>query len=40
MSDRAVVKDRGYSWINNKSGVHAFMVDDFTGFADTESCAA
>ncbi|XP_020598922.1 pentatricopeptide repeat-containing protein At4g20770 [Phalaenopsis equestris] len=28
MSDRGVVKDRGYSWINNKNGVQAFMVDD------------
>ncbi|KAK8941022.1 Pentatricopeptide repeat-containing protein [Platanthera zijinensis] len=34
MSDRGVVKDRGYSWISNKSGVHAFMVDDFMGLVD------
>lgn len=34
MSDRGVVKDRGYSWISNKSGVHAFMVDDCLDLVD------
>ncbi|KAI0499021.1 hypothetical protein KFK09_019921 [Dendrobium nobile] len=34
MSDRGVIKDRGYSWIHNKRGVHAFMVDDFLGLVD------
>ncbi|KAG9439551.1 hypothetical protein H6P81_019716 [Aristolochia fimbriata] len=28
MSDRGVVKDRGYSWIEFKNRVQAFMVDD------------
>ncbi|KAG6487523.1 hypothetical protein ZIOFF_056111 [Zingiber officinale] len=28
MSDRGVKKNRGYSWIDNKNGVRAFMVDD------------
>ncbi|KAJ6796299.1 pentatricopeptide repeat-containing protein-like [Iris pallida] len=31
MRDNGVVKDRGYSWIDHKSGVRAFMVDDGEG---------
>lgn len=40
MSTRGVSKDRGYSWINNKSGVRAFMVDDDMGTdsEDKSSC--
>uniref|UniRef100_A0A0E0JVZ8 Pentacotripeptide-repeat region of PRORP domain-containing protein n=1 Tax=Oryza punctata TaxID=4537 RepID=A0A0E0JVZ8_ORYPU len=31
MSNRGVVKGRGYSWIDQKDGVHAFMVADDLG---------
>nr|XP_019707243.1 pentatricopeptide repeat-containing protein At4g20770 [Elaeis guineensis] len=35
MCERGVAKDRGYSWIDNKRGVRAFMVDDL-GIVDGE----
>jgi hypothetical protein len=31
MSNRGVVKGRGYSWIDQKDGVRAFMVADDLG---------
>ncbi|KAL6888468.1 hypothetical protein ACP4OV_009494 [Aristida adscensionis] len=31
MSSRGVVKGRGYSWVDHKDGVHAFMVADDLG---------
>ncbi|PKA62102.1 Pentatricopeptide repeat-containing protein [Apostasia shenzhenica] len=35
MSDNGVVKDKGYSWINQKNGgVNAFMVDDCLGLVN------
>nr|UPT49693.1 pentatricopeptide repeat protein AaPPR1180 [Agave angustifolia] len=44
MSDRGVVKDRGYSWIDQKKGgVRAFMVDGGEGKLsqdDDDACAA
>ncbi|XP_020109255.1 pentatricopeptide repeat-containing protein At4g20770-like [Ananas comosus] len=36
MSNRGVVKDRGYSWINQKDGVRAFMVSDDLSMVDAE----
>ncbi|ONK65744.1 uncharacterized protein A4U43_C06F480 [Asparagus officinalis] len=43
MSDCGVVKDKGYSWIDQKSGVRAFMVDDGEGqlsYDDNDACVA
>ncbi|XP_072953978.1 pentatricopeptide repeat-containing protein At4g20770 [Typha angustifolia] len=37
MSNRGVVKDRGYSWIDNKNGVRAFMVADDMRMEECES---
>ncbi|RZR86993.1 hypothetical protein BHM03_00014299 [Ensete ventricosum] len=40
MSGRGVAKDRGYSWIDNKNGVRAFMVDDDLWMVNAEEQAS
>ncbi|URE37219.1 PPR repeat [Musa troglodytarum] len=40
LNGRGVAKDRGYSWIDNKNGVRAFMVDDDLGMVNAEEQAS
>ncbi|WOL03379.1 hypothetical protein Cni_G12099 [Canna indica] len=40
MNDRGVAKDRGYSWIDNRNGVRAFMVDDDLWMVEAEEKAS